>query len=510
MKKGSKRFLSGMAAAMMVMSLLAGCGSSNAAQDTSSKSGSSETAASSDKGTTDVPVVNMCVPNIYDTTDLQMVEDAINEITAEKYGVKIKLTFVEFGNWTNQSNMLLTGDEADLIMIYGTPLLTYVKNGQLANMDDYYNNASEEFKTAAAEVFTDKDLKCTSVNGHIYALPNYRNHGDVIVLDIDRAIADEMGVKGGEQMSLDQVDELLGKIHEAYPDRYAIVPQGNTTMSNGGWTWDGLGDIKMIGVMEAGGDTTIKNLLEIEDFIDLTKHTHSWYTNGYMMPDCLSNTETGDSMILNKKAVTCFNNGAYFDETDYIKEDLVRVPLTPAKADTTTISGMCWGISANSKNKDASWKMLEVLYSDADVVTLLTDGIKDRNYVVDADGNAVYPDGKDYTNNGYGAMQQWWLYPNSSLTPEQPTNGLTESLKKFNESVQQTPAYGFCFDTTEVTDEYSACCNVMDKYYSALMLGAVDPDEYLAKATEELKAAGMDKVIEAKQKQFDAWHAENK
>ena len=42
------------------------------------------------------------------------------------------------------------------------------------------------------------------------------------------------------------------------------------------------------------------------------------------------------------------------------------------------------------------------------------------------------------------------------------------------------------------------------------MLCAVDPDEYLAKATEELKAAGMDKVIEAKQKQFDAWHAENK
>lgn len=87
----------------------------------------------------------------------------------------------------------------------------------------------------------------------------------------------------------------------------------------------------MIGVMEAGGDTTIKNLLETEDFIDLTKHTHSWYTNGYMMPDCLSNTETGDSMILNKKAVTCFNNGAYFDETDYIKEDLVRVPLTLQK-----------------------------------------------------------------------------------------------------------------------------------------------------------------------------------
>ena len=63
MKRGSKRFLSGMAAAMMVMSLLAGCGNSSTVQDASSKSGSSETTVASDKGTTDVPVVNMCVPN---------------------------------------------------------------------------------------------------------------------------------------------------------------------------------------------------------------------------------------------------------------------------------------------------------------------------------------------------------------------------------------------------------------------------------------------------------------
>ena len=34
-----------------------------------------------------------------------------------------------------------------------------------------------------------------------------------------------MGVEAGSFMTLDEVDELLGRINEAYPDRYTIVPQ---------------------------------------------------------------------------------------------------------------------------------------------------------------------------------------------------------------------------------------------------------------------------------------------
>lgn len=51
-------------------------------------------------------------------------------------------------------------------------------------------------------------------------------------------------------------------------------------------------------------------------------------------------------------------------------------------------------------------------------------------------------------------------------------------------------------------------CNVKDKYYDALMLGAVDPAEILPQATEELKAAGLEMVMAEKQTQFDAWLAQ--
>lgn len=459
----------------------------------------------------DIPVVNLCTPNVYDTADLQSVEDAINEITADKYGVKIKLTFVEFGNWVQQSNMLLTGDEADLIMVYSTPLLTYVKNGQLLALDDYYANASAEFLEASSKVFTEDDLRCTTVNGNLYALVNARNHGDTVVLEMDENIAEEMGVTAGEYMTLDQVDELLAKIHEAYPDRYAIVPQGNSTMSNAGWTWDGLGDIKMIGVIDAAQtDNQVTNLLDTDAFKEFTSHTRSWYENGYMMADCLSNTETGTSMILNGKAVTTFNNGNYYADSDYHNNGVVRVPITQAKADTTTISGMCWGINANSKNPDAAWQMLEILYYDADVATLLADGIEGQNYVLNDDGTASFPEGTDQSSCGYGGLAEQWLFPNSSLAHPWSEQGADyyDNLAAYNATIAKTNAYGFCFDTTDVIDEYTACVNIMDKYYPALMLGAVDPEEYIPKVTEELKAAGMDDIIAAKQSQFDAWLAE--
>ena len=57
-------------------------------------------------------------------------------------------------------------------------------------------------------------------------------------------------------------------------------------------------------------------------------------------------------------------------------------------------------------------------------------------------------------------------------------------------------------------NELTALKNVQEKYSISLETGAVDPEEYLAQYENELKQAGIDKLIEEKQKQFDAWLAE--
>ena len=54
----------------------------------------------------DVKEVALHMPTVYDLPDAPMVEDAINQITEEKYGIHLNLTYVTTGNWQQQSNLL--------------------------------------------------------------------------------------------------------------------------------------------------------------------------------------------------------------------------------------------------------------------------------------------------------------------------------------------------------------------------------------------------------------------
>ena len=68
---------------------------------------------------------------------------------------------------------------------------------------------------------------------------------------------------------------------------------------------------------------------------------------------------------------------------------------------------------------------------------------------------------------------------------------------------------GFNFDTSKVTAEIAAVQNAEDAFWAPLMTGTVDPDEYLPKAIEKLKSAGLDKITAEAQTQLDAWKAAN-
>lgn len=84
-----------------------------------------------------------------------------------------------------------------------------------------------------------------------------------------------------------------------------------------------------------------------------------------------------------------------------------------------------------------------------------------------------------------------------------------EEFKKFNDAGINAPLLGFNFDTSKVTNEIAAVQNVKEEFWAPLMTGSVDSEEYLTKANEKLKAAGLDKIIAEAQSQIDAWKAAN-
>lgn len=78
-------------------------------------------------------------------------------------------------------------------------------------------------------------------------------------------------------------------------------------------------------------------------------------------------------------------------------------------------------------------------------------------------------------------------------------------MQKLKEETKVSLAYGFVFDKTPVESELSAIDTVLNTYRIPLELGCVDPDTELPIMLRELKEAGIDRVIQEKQRQLDLW-----
>lgn len=467
---------------------LAACGKDGAGRESGSK----------EKAKEEITSVNVHMPTAYDLPDAQLVEDEINKITEDKYKIHIDLNFISTGNWLNQSNLLFTGDEADVIAVFSTPLATYVRNGQLADLTDYYKNSTEEMKG----IWSEAEINGTSVDGKIYAIPNLRNFGSYFGVTVDSEIAAEYGWEFGQKITFEDLDKFLADMHEKYPDRYGLAPQGGDTLI-GQWSWDGLGDTKMIGVLpDQGQSTEVQNLFDTDDFQDFCNWAHKWYQDGYIMKDILSNTEPWQGMIRNKKAVAALNN--YGPNK---LEGMTNVVILDKWVPAGNYQDLCYGISMNSKKKDAAWKTMEILYTDKEVGTLLCNGIEGKHYVKNDDGTISIVDGKSAADCGYGMAEVNWIPPYAANSYPLKTNGpdYYDKVKEFNASTLKSKACGFFFDSSDVVDQYTACCNVMDKYYKALLSGAVDVESTIAQANQELEAAGINDIIRAKQEQLDAY-----
>lgn len=174
-------------------------------------------------------------------------------------------------------------------------------------------------------------------------------------------------------------------------------------------------------------------------------------------------------------------------------------------------SDIIYSIAQNSEDPEKTMQCLDYIYGSEDVMNLLNWGEEGIDYVyVDKENNLInYPDGVNTENVGY-SMNLGWELPNQYLTHlwEGSDPNVYEETEKFNEKGVPSKAFGFTFDNTGLDTQLAAVNNVYNQYAPSLGAGTVDPEEYIPKFIKDLKAAGIDDIIAEKQKQLDAWLAE--
>ena len=488
---------------VMAGSMLAGCGSNNAS---SSNDGSSKSADSSNQ---DSYTVKILAPGDASTDDCAKISEAASKITEEKFNTKVELTRVGFGSYDQQVNLTLASSEKlDLMYEYCGNVTSAISSGQIVPITDYLDSYGSDMKSQ----ISDSDWKCVTFNGDIYGVPANKEKATGWGFAMNKEMADATGIDYSSIKTEEELEPLLEKVKEMYPDVYPIV-SNNGSMSLMTDQDDLGGDI---GSLESasGDNTTVINYYGTDEYMNEMKLRYDWAQKGLIMPDASTSTENANSLIGAGKGFGRFTNTKPGIEKEMEKEvgkEVVVLEMVKPYTTTTRVD-IVWYVPHNSEKPERAVQVLNEIYTNPDLANLFINGLEGKHYeFVDKEKGIVnYPEGVNASNTGYTSLP--WAWPNETISYiwEGLDSDIWDQIQEFNKDATVSPAKGFAWDNTEVQNEVTACANVVAKYGPALECGSLDPETTIPKFLDELKAAGADTIIAEKQKQLDAWLEANK
>ena len=508
--KKFRKVLGLLLASAMMVGMLSACGGSGntttnpTGGDTTASAGAETASRVKETDVSKMPVVKVHIPTGANTDNNEKVVAAINEILAKEIGVQIELTWHGFGSYSQELNMMMTGSgEADVV--YVGNISTYYNNGQLLDMTPYYSKYEQDF----LNIFKPQYLEVNKRDGKIYAITVNNYFSSATIVHANKKMMDDLGVdpRDGEIWTLEELHDLVKLAVEKNPGVMGVVPQSGSILLMG-MNWDNLGDNYQVGVVEDNGNSgKVISITDCAEYVDFAKAMRTWYQEGLIMQDVLSNTETWTPLIQQGRGFCVIDRGTYPPGITTDDSYWYNLAMNKNWSSSSAGSGLTYGICANTKYPEESFEVLRQLYINEDIANLLKWGIEGENYVVNDAGKAAFPEGQDLSNDTWTCGHvNGWILPNNrnGLLAYNTVDGYREIYAKYDADAIVGATVGCVFDSSPVSDQYTSCINTYNKYYAAVMSGAVDTDETLEQYKAELKAAGEDDVIAEKQKQLDA------
>ncbi len=517
-----KRTLALILSALTAATVFASCSDSSGGSSAASESSASgsetagtetgETSGDSDLREEELVTLDIvCMSSGKNEPDITDVENAMNEILEEKLNCNVDLTFIAYANYADQISLLLSsGEDADLLPVYLIPLSTCANAGQIMPLDDLIDQYGQGIKDQLGDY-----VDCGRIDGVLYGVTTARDLANSQGFAYKVDVAEEVGFDADSIETLDDLETELLKVKEANPDMWPVAVSAGENIRN--WGWDPLGDDTVnLGVLVDPTDPTVGNLYESDFYKDLANEMYSWMQQGLIQADAVNTTEFASTLMTAGTAFGYFTNlkpGYAEENSSSLGYEIDVVEILPALACTNNVSRATWTISSGCDNPEAAMKVLNELYTNAELSNLYMYGIEGVHYKVLEEGGAsngqdiiTWADGVDATTSNY-RKSGTWIQPNQFIGHvwEGSSADVWDQQREFNDTAQKSVAFGFTYDSLAVTNEVTACTNVVSKYHKALLCGALDPATTLDQFNEELYAAGLQNIIDEKQSQLDAW-----
>ncbi len=514
-----KRILAICLAAIMIAGLFAACGS-NPAVSAESDGASAAPAADSASAPAKEPAYDITFMYVVggDYPDQAKVEQAMKDLVLNKLNMNLSVVTVPSTYTTQLMLALASGEALDVFPLPadGSGVGSYITNGYIEDLGPLLDVNGDHIKAVYGD-----EWKIANVSGFVYAIPMNKERDYAGAMIMRKDILDAIGLDVGENCSkltkLEDMTDIFKAVHKAYP---------NMTVFGGDYIYtpasiflgrgiDNLGNEFGV-LLDPANNTKVTNWYESDEYIRRVKLMREWYQAGYVQKDMATSTDSGTTQM---------RSGSLFCDFDLTKpyrdveaEQSTGFPCVsfdfdePVKNSCTILDG--WSIAHNSQKPEKAMEFLNWVYGSAEFNNLMNWGIEGEHFVYEDKGNSPiinFPAGVDMDSVGYHQNRGWEL-PNqyiAGLWKGNPAD-LPEAMAAYNKDMKVSKAYGFIFDGAQFETELANLNSVREKYAYALGSGSVDPDTEIAKFNEELYSAGLQKIMDAKQTQLDAWLAAKK
>lgn len=524
MNKRLKNWIAGGLAMTMLCGMLAGCGGQSADDNNAANNAPGSEAvngsgtANGENGDSDLAAyfagkdhytLKVMIFGDADTGMLEKVSAALSEITEPKLNCDVELTRVGFGSYMQQLNLMLSsGDEFDLFIPLASPI-DYVNAGQIQPVGDLL----DEFAPNLMGQITEQDLMTQTFSGEIYGMPINSEKGSTLGVAMNGDICEELGIDYESISSWDDLHEALVKVKENKPDMYPIVSNGGAMFSSSAVLagQDNCGDSYSLAVLENpfGDDHKIVSWFDTDHFKEICTRMYSWAQEGLIMPDASTNSDSSDLLMSSDKAFGYFMHMKPGYEIEASANTGKNIVGWQYGVPTYTGSQLGWFVPTNSGDPERAVAFFDLMYTDKTVANIVINGLEGETYVFEDEANGIikYPDGMDGASTPYSRLA--WAWPNQRIgyfmVGEDTT--IWDQYAEFEKTAQVPASFGFTFDATPVMNEVTACTNVFQKYVPALLCGSLNPEETIPILQEEMERAGIQRIIDEKQAQFDAFTA---
>lgn len=528
-----KKLLAALLTVAMTASMLTGCGggaaeeegvSNQVAEDGTEEDGE-EASEGEDEGEdlTEITVSFWSLATVPEEVDL--VEEAINEITEEEIGVTVHLNIMDVGSYIPNgamANGVANGEDFDLVLTAAALSGHYgvmMSNGMLMPITDLLEEYAPELMATIPADF----LGATTKDGEIYAVPSYCNKVQNMYWICRTDALEAAGIDISTVTSIEALDEALHKIKETSPD-YMPLSGASFTMNltypgysfgagNGISTWDPLGESTAIAAAVYHDDDThtAVSRYETEDFKKDIEYLSKWYADGLLDKDTATDSATGSAILDKANAASEIYVGQFdIAATRAASSNSQYVKMADGVIATGAMQQFTWALPVSCDEPEAAVKFMNLLFTDERIVNLVDYGVEGVHYVKNDDGTIGFPEGVTSENSGYYLGGLTALVGNGFLAyPWEGADPNTAELaQKEMANATYSPLLGFSLDTTALGDLYTNLCPIANQEYGPALFCGSAPDGYYEEMLEKLKAAGLDDYLAQVNEQIQAWLAE--